>query len=262
MKENFSPLTLTAIDAAKTASNILRKGFGTKYEIATKPGRSNFVTFYDKASEESIIHSIHKQFPSHRILAEESGYTGNPNGDEILWVIDPLDGTTNFSRHIPICCISIAALQHGKLLCGVIYQPFTDELFFAEHGKGAYLNDVRLQVSTQNTISECLVMANSPYEPSFNPTLNLQKLIDQNATFRNFGSAALGLAYVAAGKLDFLWMYNLYPWDYAAGQILIEEAGGITSLYGNEIGHWNSSSSVLGSNTALHPLAKEHIEFT
>jgi myo-inositol-1(or 4)-monophosphatase len=254
MKENFSPVTLTAIEAAKTASIILKKGFGTKYEIATKPGRHNFVTFYDNASEEAIIHCIHKKFPSHRILAEESGYKGNSNEDEILWVIDPLDGTTNFSRHIPICCISIAAIQNGKSICGVIYQPFTEEFFVAEQGKGAYLNGKLLQVGKKTNISDCLIMANAPSEPSPYPKLDFQTLIDHNAALRNFGSAALGLAYVAAGKLDLLWMYNLYPWDYAAGRILVEEAGGIMTTYGNESDPWTSSAMVLASNKILHSI--------
>lgn len=250
---DFSPLTLTAIQAAFNAGKILIDGFGTDYEITAKPGRQNFVTEFDKASESAIISFIRDQYPSHNFLAEESGFSIQSE-DEILWIIDPLDGTTNFAHHIPLFTISIAAYHQNKGLCGVIYQPITQELFIVEKGKGAYLNEKRLQVSATKNLEEAIIIASLPYDISCIPSFNLQNLINivqKGAVLRNLGSAALALAYIAAGKVDAFWMYNLYPWDLAAGQLLIEEAGGICSHYGDS-SFFSSPINILASNSFLH----------
>lgn len=250
---NFSSFTFIAIQAALKAATLLMRGFGTNYEIIAKPGRQNFVTEYDKAAEACIISLIQEHFPSHSFLAEESGLT-HYNKDHVLWIIDPLDGTTNFAHHIPIITISIAAYHQDQALCGVIFQPFTQELFVAEKDKGSYLNGTRLQVSQTQQIEDALIFASFPYDMATWPKFNLEKLLQLTqggAVLRNLGSAALALAYVAAGKADACWMYNLYPWDLAAGQLLIEEAGGSVSRYNGEANLY-SSAHILASNPALH----------
>jgi len=252
---DFSSLTLVAIQAALKAGEILRKGFGSAFEINVKPGLQNFVTVYDHLSEESIISSILEVFPSHNILAEERGLQEiSSSEDTILWIIDPLDGTTNFAHHLPLFTISIAAYSKGKGLCGVIFQPLSNELFVAEKGKGAYLNGVRLTVSNTQKLDECLITVGLPYDAESSPFLSLQQLqhlSQRGATLRNLGSAALALAYVAAGKTDAFWMYNLHLWDIAAGILLIEEAGGrLTQFEKKPIVSY--TTSVLATNQALH----------
>lgn len=252
----FSSLTVVAIQAALKAGDILKRGFGTTYEILTKPGRQNFVTEFDKSSEASIISMIRDHFPSHSFLAEESGFSENSNEEKILWIIDPLDGTTNFAHHIPVFTISIAAYQHEKGLCGVVFQPMTQELFIAERGKGAFLNGMKLKVSHTKLVEDSLMIASLPYNINSPPLFGLERftqLIEEGVTLRNLGSAALALAYIAAGKVDSLWMYNLYPWDVAAGQLLLEEAGGMLSSYPVD-NHPHSASHILASNKLLHPL--------
>lgn len=252
---DFSLMTLTAIEAATQAGDILKRGFGTTYEITAKPGRQNFVTEYDKLSEASIISLIKERFPSHDFLAEESGLSSERDEGNVLWVIDPLDGTTNFTHHIPLFTISIAAYHHGKGLCGVIFQPLTQELFVAEKGKGAYLNGKRLTVSSTGKIEDALIVASLPYDVTAEPIVDMDKLLQlsrSGVTLRNLGSAALSLAYVAAGKVDAFWMYNLFPWDLAAGQLLIEEAGGTITRYDSPHSSLYAPSNILATNQILH----------
>lgn len=260
---DLSNFTLIAIHAALKAGEILRRGFGTSFEISVKSGKQNFVTEYDKESEACIISIIKDKFPSHSFLAEESGLSQQVKED-ILWIIDPLDGTTNFIRHIPIMTISIAAYQGESGLCGVIYQPFTQELFIAERGRGAYLNGTRLAVSQTKLIEDSMIVASLPYDIHSIPILNIERLLQisqKGATLRNFGSAALALAYVAAGKVDAFWMYNLHPWDLAAGQLLIEEAGGILTRYNKQDSPLHSPSNILATNQALHSVLKDYLAF-
>lgn len=256
---SFSPLTITAIQAAAQAAEILISGFGKNYEIFTKPGRQNYVTEFDTAAENSIISFISQRHPTHRILAEESGLSKQVNNDTILWVIDPLDGTTNFSRRIPLFTISIAAYEGEKILCGVVLQPITQELFVAEHGKGAYLNGVSLAVSKTTKIEESLLVGSLPYDASLSPSFDFQSISYDGAVIRNFGSAALNLAYLAAGKIDGFWMYHLHSWDFAAGQLLIEEAGGRLTLYPRNLTAFHSPADVLASNSLLHPLLESYL---
>jgi myo-inositol-1(or 4)-monophosphatase len=259
--DDFSFLTMTAIQAALKAGDILRRGFGTSYEISTKPGRQNFVTEYDRSSEACIISFIKERFPFHSILAEESGFSSHSEEENILWMIDPLDGTSNFAHHIPLFTISIAAYQGEKGLCGVIFQPLTNELFVAENGKGAYLNGTRLSVSKTHKIEDCLIIASLPYDVESVPIFDMEELLQlirQGVTLRNLGSAALSLAYVASGKVDAFWMYNLYPWDLAAGQLLIEEAGGILTRYPCP-GLPHSPFNILASNKSLHSFLRDKL---
>jgi myo-inositol-1(or 4)-monophosphatase len=159
---NNSSMTLVAIQAALQAGEILKRGFGTLYQITAKPGKQNIVTEYDHAAEACIVRLIKQHFPSHSILAEEMGHF-KAQDQTIVWYIDPLDGTTNFAKHIPIFTISIAAYQEQKGLCAVIWQPLTQELFIAERGKGAYLNGTPLSISSTQKIADAIIGVGSPY---------------------------------------------------------------------------------------------------
>lgn len=258
----LSHLTFVAIQAALQAGTILRQGFGSTYQIRSKPGRQNIVTEYDHASEESIISTIHRHFPHHSILAEESGFTVKEDKSEILWIIDPLDGTNNFARQIPIFTISIAVYEQKQGLAAVIFQPMTQELFIAEKRLGAYLNGVPLTVSSTETLEEAVMGAGFPSYPSQNPAIlnPILKFASMGAVIRNLGSAALSLAYVAAGKLDAFWMDYLYPWDLAAGKLLIEEAGGQITQYNGQPHQMEDASTTLASNPLLYASLSHHLQ--
>lgn len=261
LKPNLSHMTLVAIQAALKSGTILRQGFGTHYRVIAKPGKQNIVTEYDQASEESIISIIKTHFPDHSILGEESGFS-NQTQDSILWLIDPLDGTTNFVRQLPFFTISIAAYHQNEGLCAVILQPMTHELFIAEKGQGAYLNGLKLAVSQTAKIDDAIIGAGFPYNlpQKTRDNLNyLSRFTQMGAILRNLGSAALALAYVAAGKLDGFWMDNLYPWDLAAGKLLIEEAGGKITQYDGTPHQITQPASILATNQFLHAEMLNHL---
>jgi len=252
---DLSYFTFVATQAALYSGELLRKGFGTRYSITSKPGKQNFVTQYDNESENRIIAFIKKHFPDHTFLAEESGLSHLETNDRIHWVIDPLDGTTNFAHCLPFFTISICATYKGQELVGVIYQPMTHELFVAEKRKGAYLNGEILRVSQTAAMGDALIGSGFPYSdmPNFDQTMNqFIQLSKLGITLRNFGSAALALAYVAAGRLDGFWMVNLYPWDIAAGKLLIEEAGGIVTIYNQQKPYENAPLNVIAANNKLY----------
>ncbi len=258
---SFSNLTFVAIQAALKSGEILKRGFGTPFTVSLKPGVQNFVTEYDLLSEETIVSLVHDYFPDHSILAEEGGLQERSD-DGYIWIIDPLDGTTNFSHHIPLFVVSIAVYKKNEPLCGVIFQPMTQELFVAEKGKGAFLNGSRLAVSRSNSIVESIMGIGFPYdieERALHSIDHLTHLTVKGMSLRNIGSAALNLAYIAAGKFDGLWFSKLQPWDIAAGKLLIEEAGGcITDYYGLPIDIY-SSPSVLATNGLIHDEALSYI---
>lgn len=262
---DFSDYTTIAIEAALKAGEILRKGFGSELEITAKPGHQNFVTEYDHLSEAIIIETIRQHFPQHSFLAEESGLSSafTPTKGAVLWIIDPLDGTTNFAHQIPIFVVSIAAYCDGQMLCGVIYQPMTRELFVSEKGRGSYLNEEPIHVSRVDNLHYSLIAAGLPYMMDDELLLNVQKVLHLctiGATFRNIGSAALSLAYVASGKADAFWMCNIFPWDLAAGLLLIEEAGGQVSFSIDRPIYLPEPSTVLASNRALLPVLKDYLD--
>lgn len=253
-------LTFVAIQAALKVGEILRKGFVEELEITAKPGHQNIVTQYDFLAEKSIISSIKEHFPHHSFLAEESG-SAIVNDRSIVWIIDPLDGTVNFAHRLPLFTISIAAYLGEDGLCGVIYQPITNELFVAEKGKGAYLNGFKLSVSKTSKLEDSILGVGFPYESSHSPYINhFSKLIQSNASFRNLGSAALALAYVAAGKLDGFWIDHLCPWDLAAGKLLISEAGGKVTRYDNSEAKILDSSNIIATNQLLHKLVIQNFK--
>lgn len=250
----YSAMTQVAVDAALKAGEILVKGFGTSYQKSLKPGIQNYVTEFDHAAEKCLIDSIKEHYPQHAVLAEESGSIPF-HGAEVLWIIDPLDGTTNFAHDIPIFCISIAAYRGEEGLCGVIYQPMTKELFVAEKGGGSFFNHKKIQVSKTPRFAGGLGATGFPRNMDENPLNCIDhfiKIISDGTIVRNLGSAALNLAYVAAGRFDAYWAISLHPWDIAAGQLLIQEAGGQVSTYEGEIYSTLSGGPLVASNRIVH----------
>lgn len=258
---NSSSLTLVAIQAALCAGELLRKGFNTSFKIEKKEGKQNFVTEYDKGSEEMIISLISRKYPDHSFLAEESGSSSAPSGP-VLWIIDPLDGTANFARSIPFFSISIAAVREDAVVAGVVFQPMTQELFVAEKTQGAYLNGKKLHVTDTQTWDETLAASGFPYNVEENPLHTIDRfaqIVSKGVPIRRLGSAALDLAYVAAGRFDVYWEAGLHPWDMAAGKLLVEEAGG-------KITHWDGRphqlfgyQNILATNGLMHPLMIQHL---
>lgn len=250
----FSQYTTVAIEAVLEAGKIIRKGFGTSYQISLKTGVQNFVTEYDYAAEKCIMEAIKAIFPSHSFLCEESGATEEQNS-ELLWIIDPLDGTTNFTHEIPLFCTSIGAYNGKELVSAVIYQPITQELFVAEKNKGAYLNQKKIHVSDTKKFAGGLGATSFPRNILENPYHCLDHYIDvlkQGTIVRNLGSTALTLAYVAAGKIDAYWSVHLHSWDVAAGILLIEEAGGKVTGYEGSPYEVLSNQPLVASNSLIH----------
>lgn len=262
--ENPSPseLTFVAIQAAMNAGSLLRHGFGTDFEISSKPGVQNLVTEYDNASEERIISLILKEFPNHSILAEESGNTQKGNSS-VTWIIDPLDGTVNFAHNIPLFSVSIAAAINRTIVTGVVFQPITQELFVAEKGKGAFLNGKQIFVSKTSRFENAIMATGFPYNVDKDPLECVEKFAQmqlKGVPIRRLGSAAIDLSYVAAGRCDAFWEVGLHPWDMAAGKLLVEEAGGTVT-------HWDGSShrifdydTMLATNGLLHAAMLEHLK--
>jgi myo-inositol-1(or 4)-monophosphatase len=198
---------------------------------------NDFVTEVDQASENTIIETLLNAYPDHGILAEESGRThGNPNAEH-LWIIDPLDGTTNFIHGFPFYCVSIALQSRGRLEQAVVYDPTRNDLFTSTRGRGAFLNDRRLRVSKRIRLKECLISTGFPFRDGddFNAYLSMMsQVMTRTAGLRRPGAAALDLAYVAAGFSDGFFETGLQPWDMAAGALLITEAGGLVGNFTGE----------------------------
>ncbi len=257
-----SPLTVVAIQAALKAGEILRRGFQTHFQVTSKPGIHNLVTEYDNAAEKSIISTILQHYPSHSILAEESGEEHTKQGADVLWIIDPLDGTVNFAHQIPVFSVSIAVAVHQDVYIGVIYNPLLHELFVAEKAKGAYLNGERLRVSSVDQLIKAFMATGFPYNVNTNPMHCIDRFAEMQAKgipIRRQGSAALDLAYVAAGRFDAFWELNLNAWDIAAGKLLVEEAGGKVTQYDGSKFSIFSDKMLLATNGHLHDLMIEHL---
>ncbi len=253
-KQSLSDLTLTAIEAALLAGEILRQGFGTHFTIGSKEGKHNLVTEYDHKSEKAIIDFLASHVPGSHFLAEESGSTGKP-AEETLWIIDPLDGTVNFAHQIPVFSVSIAAKREGKVVCGVVYQPITHELFVAEIGKGAFLNGDKLHVSPVKTLESSILATGFPYNLAKNPHHCIDHFVDilrLGIPIRRMGSAAIDLAYTAAGRFEGFFEVELGPWDLAAGKLLVEEAGGKVTGWDGSPFDILSKGPIFASNGFIH----------
>ncbi|MEJ2699978.1 MAG: inositol monophosphatase family protein [Desulfuromonadales bacterium] len=217
------------LQAALEGGRILMNKFGSSLSVTHK-GEIDLVTNADQASEEAIVSVIRGTFPRHSILAEEKDY-GN-SGSDYRWIIDPLDGTTNFAHGFPWFAVSIALEVKGEVVLGIVYNPFHRELFSAEKGKGAFLNDVQLMVSKTGRLDQALVATGFPYDRKVSPVNNYDHFVNfqQRAqACRRAGAASLDLVYTAAGRLDGYWEMKLSPWDVAAGKLIVEEAGGKTT---------------------------------
>ncbi len=250
----FQDYTQKAIEVAKNAGKILLKGFGTTFSITNKEGKNNLVTEYDHRSEEYIIESLSKAFPNTTFLAEESGLSSNWNPEIPIWIVDPLDGTVNFAHNLPIFSVSIALSVEKEILTGVIYHPILDEMFIAEKGKGAYLNETKLKVSTCLNLDESFLVTGFPYNIDSNPghcVDQFVQMLKRGIPVRRLGSAALDLAYVAAGRFDGFWEINLNPWDVAAGILLVQEAGGKVTQYNGD-NYWITDNNILATNGLIH----------
>jgi len=242
------PLLNIAIRAARSAGNIIVRSIQhvEHLEITTK-GRNDFVSDVDRLAENEIITMIRKSYPDHAIIAEESGQSGE---NDTVWIIDPLDGTTNFLHGFPHYCVSIGVMVRGKIEHGVIYDPLRDELFTASRGSGAQLNDRRIRVGKRKTFDGALLATGFPfrYPQHFDSYLaTFKTLFPQVADVRRAGSAALDLAYVAAGRLDGYWEIGLHQWDMAAGMLLIEEAGGVVTDFSGGDKYLQSGNVIVGN---------------
>jgi myo-inositol-1(or 4)-monophosphatase len=231
------PLLNIAVRAARRAGEVIIRSLNRleSLTVASK-GRNDFVTEVDHAAEHEIISTIRRHYPQHAFLAEESGASGE---SDTVWIIDPLDGTTNFMHGFPVFAVSIACQIKGRLEHAVVYDPMRGELFTASRGAGAHLENHRLRVSKARTLEGALLATGFPYRADSahaDAYFAMLKAVSQHAAgVRRPGAAALDLAYVAAGRVDAFWEFGLSPWDTAAGTLLIQEAGGrIGTLTGGE----------------------------
>jgi myo-inositol-1(or 4)-monophosphatase len=240
-------------EAAYSGAAVLKKYWGNVGSIQQKTSSSDLVTIADKQSEEAIIKVLKSHFPLHSILAEESGLQ-ELKDSEYLWVIDPLDGTTNYTHNYPMVSISIALKSKEQILAGIVYNPILEEFFYAEKGHGAFLNDKPIKVSSTKELNASLLATGFAYDKKKSPETNYKEFTyftQLTHGVRRGGSAALDLAYVATGRLDGYWERGLQAWDVAAGSLLVEEAGGRVSSYDNsplDI----YTGKVLASNTLIH----------
>ncbi|AWX14167.1 inositol monophosphatase [Mergibacter septicus] len=226
----MNPMLNIAIRAARKAGNIIAKGYERRDEIKTiEKSTNDFVTNIDKAAETAIIEIIRKSYPEHTIIGEESGALEGKEGN-IQWIIDPLDGTTNFIKGLPHFAVSIAIRIKGITEVGVIYDPIRNELFTAVRGKGAKLNEYRLRTENKTELQGAILATGFPFKTKRHIPTHLkmvEALIQDCADFRRTGSAALDLAYVAASRVDGYFEIGTKPWDCAAGDLIVREAGGL-----------------------------------
>jgi myo-inositol-1(or 4)-monophosphatase len=236
---------------ARQAGAVLMEGYGNVRHIQQK-GAIDLVTEFDKRSEEIIIAFIQQEFPDHAILAEESG--PNHRISEYQWVIDPLDGTTNFAHGIPIFSVTIGLLRDNSPVVGVAYDPFHNEMFSAELGQGATLNNKPIHVSSRTVLGQGVISTGFPYDLRTNPRNNLAQFAQfqlRTQAVRHLGSAALDCTWTAMGRLDGYWEFGVKPWDVGAGALIVREAGGlVTSAAGDE--NFLSDDSIVVSNGLLH----------
>ncbi|MBV9962073.1 MAG: inositol monophosphatase [Parafilimonas sp.] len=240
------------MQATQAAAAIMKEYSTRTFSISNKEGINNLVTEVDHKSEEIIFEIIRKNYPDHYILSEESGEIIQDSN--FKWIIDPIDGTVNYANHIPICCVSIGIEVSGKMEMGAVYNPFLNELFFAQRGYGATLNDQKIHVSkTPHLIKSCLVTG-FPYTYLDNPNGPLEvfgKLIRKGIPVRRLGSAAMDLCWVAAGRFDGFYEHKLSAWDSAAGFLIVEEAGGkVTDMKGDLYNPYQPG--IIATNGIIH----------
>ena len=265
---SIHPMLNVAIKAARAAGVIINRAALDVESVRVSQKMANdFVTEVDHASENIIIDTLLTAYPDHGILAEESGQTrGNPNAENI-WIIDPLDGTTNFIHGFPFYCVSIALQSRGKLEQAVVFDPTRNDLFTSTRGRGAFLNDRRLRVSKRTRLEECLISTGFPFRPEDDYSAYLKVMADmmkRTAGLRRPGAAALDLAYVAAGFADGFFETGLQPWDMAAGSLLITEAGGLVGNFSGDADYLHQRECMAASPkiyAQLVPLLNKYSKF-
>lgn len=250
--KGLSVIKTLAIEAAHQAGKLLRENFRHGHHFDLKSGFRDLVTEFDRRAEEIIVSLIRKNFPEHSILTEE-GSVRPTDTAPYQWIIDPIDGTTNFAHGFPFFAVSIALYEEDEPLVGVVYNPIHDELFVGEAGHGAYLNGQPIRVSQTKTLHESLVMTGFPYDERLisKHLIWWERFARKTQTLRRLGSSALALAYLAAGRADGYWELDLKPWDMAAAVLIVREAGGrVTDLRGNRLNLYGGE--VLATNGRIH----------
>ena len=254
--KTLHPMLNMAITAARTAGVIINRASLDIDAVRVNAKQANdFVTEVDEAAEQAIIETLLTAYPDHGIWAEESGKSHGKQNAEYVWIIDPLDGTTNFIHGFPVYCISIALAHRGIIQQAVIYDPTRNDLFYASRGRGAYLNDRRLRVSDRKHISNALISTGFPYKPGSNHKKYLQIFEDVMKVcvdLRRPGAAALDLAYLAAGYTDGFFEMDLKPWDIAAGSLLITEAGGLIGNFTGDAENFLEQGEILAGNPKIY----------
>jgi len=248
---NLHPMINVAVKAARIAGNLINRAALDVESVRVSQKQVNdFVTEVDQAAEQAIIETLLAAYPGHAIWAEESGRTHGAQDSDYVWIIDPLDGTTNFIHGLPVYCVSIALAVKGKVEQAVIYDPTRNDLFTATRGRGAFLNDRRIRVSKRVRLQECLISTGFPFRQGddFNTYLRMMgDVMQRTAGLRRPGAAALDLAYVAAGFTDGFFETGLQPWDVAAGSLLVTEAGGLVGNFTGEADFLEQKECVAGS---------------
>ncbi len=240
------------IQISKIAGEIIREGFGKNFSIEYKTNLSNLVTEIDKKSEGTIIDFVKKEFPTHSVLAEETG--SHESSSEYLWVVDPLDGTSNFAHGFPIFSVSIGVQKNNETVCGVVYDVMNDAVYSSEKGSGSFRNGQKLQISTNDDIRKSMIVTGFPYNVAENPDHVFERFIAFLKTaraVRRLGSAAIDFCYVASGVFDGFWEVHLNPWDLCAGKLIVEEAGGIVTNFAGESTDIYSKQ-ILATNGKVH----------
>lgn len=242
----------TLLKATEAGAKELQRFFNGEFKITNKEGINNPVTEADHASEKAIFEVIKNEFPGHFILSEEAGEIKMDS--EYKWIIDPIDGTINFANGIPICCVSIGVEHDGKMIMGAVFNPFMNELFFAQKGFGASLNEKKLSVSNKTRVIDSCLVTGFPYTYLDTPNGPLQvfeKLIRKGVPVRRLGSAAIDLCWVAAGRFDGFYEHKLQAWDSAAGFLIVEEAGGkVTDFKGDYYSVYQPG--IIATNGLIH----------
>ena len=253
MKLNSANINVM-VKACRKASKVLIRDFGEveKLQVSIK-GPGDFVTASDKKVEKILIEELQKARPSYSILSEEIGQIDND--ESFRWIIDPIDGTANFLHGIPHFAISVGLEQDKEIICGIVYDPIKDEMFVAEKGNGAYLNNYRMRVSSRSKLKDCIIFTGGPRREAKNRELALKEYYNFSSKvmlpIRKLGSAALDMAYVAAGRCDGFWQRNLNYWDIAAGIILVKESGGFVTDFSGK-NEYIQNKTILVTNSKVN----------
>lgn len=241
----------TLLKATREAGALIKASFNGPFLISHKDGINNLVTEVDQACERLITEIIKSAYPDHGIVGEE--YGEHDMQAKYKWIVDPIDGTVNFAHGVPLCCVSIGLMEGDTMILGAVYNPMMDEFFFAEKGKGAFLNDKPIKVSAKQDLEKAFLVTGFPYHFPIgkNPFSIFERLVTSGIPVRRLGSAALDLCWVACGRFDGFWEYNLNPWDVAAGYLIVEEAGGtVTNFYNKTKTIWDKET--LATNGLIH----------